>query len=590
EPDLTKYSCFNEFFYRKLKPDARPITRVDDPTVVVSSADCRLILFNTVNDATRIWIKGHHFSLKHLFDNEEMAKSFEGGSLAVFRLAPADYHRFHCPVSGTWGKAKTVSGTYYTVNPVAINENLDVLTKNQRVVTTIDTGEELFGVVGFVAIGALLVGSINFTVEEEQHINKGDEVGYFAYGGSTIVAVFKDSVVKWDDDLIHNSNNSMETLVRMGEQIGIKTTNEERQLLQQIKQQDKETNTPNVIKKLFEAFPCTSEEEGLYMSQSSSYQNDYLEQTINDSNVDLQTHYNTNTNLMTTTVISSAPNHFLLSSYKDNSTLLSTNCYKCYLCKKITDDCLLTCANCVNNGKFCHSKHENCSNTRRNTYIKLLNSIDLDEYHQRKTNSAQIHLQCSDRMYFLQKFTSEKEKLCNEIQIKIQPFLKRRKISDDILVRRKRLGILKQHMLKMTQQLEKDKNQLQEIRDKITVLCEKKHSYKRKLHDIDIIVRLSNDNIQKKDLLRIENEQKLLNSRRQRINELYKYVFPIEEVLDTEDVPSFESTMKAMINNAQQTTVDATGHWLEYDDRSHNDKFRIVASCLPRNGDYAFDK
>ncbi|CAF4205577.1 unnamed protein product, partial [Rotaria magnacalcarata] len=60
-------------------------------------------------------------------------------------------------------------------------------------------------------------------------INKGDELGYFAYGGSTIVAAFKAGMIKWDDDLRHNSDNSMETLVRMGEQIGQRRTDEERQ-------------------------------------------------------------------------------------------------------------------------------------------------------------------------------------------------------------------------------------------------------------------------------------------------------------------------------------------------------------------------
>ncbi|CAF0766457.1 unnamed protein product [Didymodactylos carnosus] len=259
EPDLTKYSCFNEFFYRKLKPNVRPIDSVNDPTIVVSSADCRLIVFNTIDDATRIWIKGQRFSLKHLFNNEEMAETFKGGSLAVFRLAPVDYHRFHSPVTGIWGKEEKLSGTYYTVNPVAIKENIDVLTKNQRVVATIETDNELFGSVGFVAVGALLVGSINFTVEKEQLIRKGDEVGYFAYGGSTIVVVFKDSVIKWDDDLLHNSNNSMETLVRIGERIGIKTTNEEKQLLQQKQQPQKDVSPHTTIKRLFEMFPTVAQ-------------------------------------------------------------------------------------------------------------------------------------------------------------------------------------------------------------------------------------------------------------------------------------------------------------------------------------------
>jgi len=176
DPNISNYKTFNEFFYRKLKPDARPIANREDSNIIVSSADCRLILFDNINEATRIWIKGHNFSLHHLFDDEKMAEEFDGGSIAVFRLAPVDYHRFHSPIDGTIGSnIKKITGTYYTVNPIAIKENLDVLTRNQRSVITIEN--ESFDKVAFVAIGALLVGSVNFTVDSRQTINKGNELG-----------------------------------------------------------------------------------------------------------------------------------------------------------------------------------------------------------------------------------------------------------------------------------------------------------------------------------------------------------------------------------------------------------------------------
>jgi len=227
ESNIDGYKNFNEFFYRKLKPDVRPIAERHNPNIIVSAADCRLIVFDNISDATEIWIKGHNFSLKHLFDDDYMAQKFAGGSLAIFRLAPVDYHRFHAPVGGHIGEfMKQITGTYYTVNPIAIKENLDVLTRNQRTFIAIEN--EDLGCVAFVAIGALLVGSVNFTVEPRQPIDKGDELGYFAYGGSTIVAVFEPGIVTWDNDLKHNSDNSMETLVRMGEQIGQKSTDEQR--------------------------------------------------------------------------------------------------------------------------------------------------------------------------------------------------------------------------------------------------------------------------------------------------------------------------------------------------------------------------
>ena len=175
---IEEYATFNEFFYRKLKPGTRPIANPDDPSIVVSVADCRLVVFDDIDDATRIWIKGQHFSLRRLFDDEKMAEEFNGGSIAVFRLAPVDYHRYHSPIDGKIGsKIKKITGTYYTVNPIAIREKLDVLSRNQRAVITFES--DSFEKVAFVAIGALLVGSVNFTVEPREDVRKGDEVGQY---------------------------------------------------------------------------------------------------------------------------------------------------------------------------------------------------------------------------------------------------------------------------------------------------------------------------------------------------------------------------------------------------------------------------
>jgi phosphatidylserine decarboxylase len=90
---LSSFKTFNEFFYRKLKPGSRPPDSPEDPTVAVSPADSRMIAFESISEATRIWIKGVEFSLKKLLGGSPSASDYEGGSLAVFRLAPQDYHR-----------------------------------------------------------------------------------------------------------------------------------------------------------------------------------------------------------------------------------------------------------------------------------------------------------------------------------------------------------------------------------------------------------------------------------------------------------------------------------------------------------------
>lgn len=109
---------FNQFFYRKLKPEARPCEEPENPNRLVSAADCRMMAFETVSDATRLWIKGREFTVARLLGDayKGQAERYEGGALAIFRLAPQDYHRFHVPVDGTIGPMTYISGEYYTVN------------------------------------------------------------------------------------------------------------------------------------------------------------------------------------------------------------------------------------------------------------------------------------------------------------------------------------------------------------------------------------------------------------------------------------------------------------------------------------------
>jgi len=216
---LDSFNNFNEFFYRKLKVDARPLASTD-PKVAVSGADSRLNVFPSIDQAKKIWIKGEKFSLSHLA-GEELAKEFDGSSLVIFRLAPQDYHRFHSPVDGVVGKMiQHFDGALFTVNPIAIRENVDVYTENKRLVTTIRSPQ--FGNVLFIAVGATMVGSIVMTQEEGATVKRGDEMGYFAFGGSTILTLFKPNVIQYDEDLLLNSTKPIETLVKVGDRIGIK--------------------------------------------------------------------------------------------------------------------------------------------------------------------------------------------------------------------------------------------------------------------------------------------------------------------------------------------------------------------------------
>jgi len=218
---IDSFQNFNEFFYRKLKPTARPISLFDDPKGAVSPADSRLNVFPTIDEATRIWIKGKHFSLQNLLLDDSLAAKYEGGSLVIARLAPQDYHRFHLPVDGVIGEPFPYEGHLFTVNPIAVREKIDVYTENKRIRTIIHS--PAFGDVLYLAVGATMVGKIVLTSHPGATVKKGDEHGYFAFGGSTILLLFEKGSIKFDDDLVVNSLKPVETLIKMGDRIGVST-------------------------------------------------------------------------------------------------------------------------------------------------------------------------------------------------------------------------------------------------------------------------------------------------------------------------------------------------------------------------------
>ncbi|KAG5639070.1 hypothetical protein H0H81_007014 [Sphagnurus paluster] len=226
QPDITKYTCFNEFFSRRLKPDARPVADAANPLGICSAADCRLAVYASIDQSTHFWIKGREFNVPNLLNvspDSPQAVTFAGASLAIFRLAPADYHRFHSPIDCTVGDIADLPGHYYAVNPQVVNEpGFDVFTANRSAVLYL-THTQTGAAVALVAVGALLVGSIGWTggAQKGAQLKRGDELGFFAYGGSTVIALFSAGVcVQFDDDLVKNCDKPIETLVKVGYSIG----------------------------------------------------------------------------------------------------------------------------------------------------------------------------------------------------------------------------------------------------------------------------------------------------------------------------------------------------------------------------------
>jgi phosphatidylserine decarboxylase len=220
---IESFQNFNQFFYRKLKPDARMIAspeavRLINKEIAICPADARTNCFPSIKASTELWIKGSKFSVESLLGSDELALPFKNGSLAIFRLAPQDYHRFHFPVDGIVTHNSIIEGTYFTVNPMAVRSTVDVFTENARSVTIIDSTHH--GKVAYVCIGAMMVGSIVLTSKTGQVVQRMDEHGYFKFGGSTIVLVFEKDKIEFDRDLLENSKTCLETLVKVGNSLG----------------------------------------------------------------------------------------------------------------------------------------------------------------------------------------------------------------------------------------------------------------------------------------------------------------------------------------------------------------------------------
>jgi len=213
---VDEYNSFNEFFFRKLKPGVRPIDPATDS--VVFPADGRHLVFADITAETSFFVKGQSFDLARFLGDTGLAKRYEGGSMLLSRLCPVDYHRFHFPCPGQAGIPRFINGWLYSVNPIALITRPSILWENKRVVTPIES--PTLGQLQFVEIGATMVGSIRQTYMPGETVAKGEEKGYFAFGGSSVAVLFEKGRIKFDADLLENTANGIETYARIGESMG----------------------------------------------------------------------------------------------------------------------------------------------------------------------------------------------------------------------------------------------------------------------------------------------------------------------------------------------------------------------------------
>ena len=217
--DLTEYEpccyhSFNDFFTRRISDTARPIDMT--PEHLVSPCDSKLTVY-PVDEDSIFEIKGVSYHLEQFLKSEALAEKYKGGYFCVFRLEVGDYHRYMYFDDGFKSKNRHINGFYHTVNPTAL-ETTDIYRENTREYTILHT--ENFGRVIMAEVGAMLVGRIANHHKGHHKFRRGDEKGMFKYGGSTVVLLFERDIVEFDKDILCNTADGYETVVKMGEKIG----------------------------------------------------------------------------------------------------------------------------------------------------------------------------------------------------------------------------------------------------------------------------------------------------------------------------------------------------------------------------------
>jgi len=212
------YKSFNEFFIRKFRPGKRPF--IQDTTKLAAFAEARYVGFEAIDDLTKYPVKGSYLLAKDLIGDEELASVFEGGPLMIARLCPVDYHRYHYPDDGKVLNHYAISGKFDSVNPFALKYKNEIFIENERYVSILETKN--FGKIAYIEVGATCVGKIVQSHPWEKDFKRGDEKGYFLFGGSTVVIIGEKGKWKPSEDIIKNTLNGVETYLHLGQEVGVK--------------------------------------------------------------------------------------------------------------------------------------------------------------------------------------------------------------------------------------------------------------------------------------------------------------------------------------------------------------------------------
>ena len=198
-----KYDSFNDFFTREIKENRR---KIEEDFIAV--CDSKLSIYKIDNESKFI-IKNSIYTVEELIGEKRDYKY-----ALIFRLCVEDYHHYVFPDKGKLISSKHIDGILHTVQPIAL-KRFKVFHENSREVSFLKCSN--LGDVCYIEVGALMVGKV--TNRKLTNFNKGEEKGYFEFGGSTVIMLINKEI-DFNKKIIENTNKDIETIVKMGQCIG----------------------------------------------------------------------------------------------------------------------------------------------------------------------------------------------------------------------------------------------------------------------------------------------------------------------------------------------------------------------------------
>ncbi|WP_285243189.1 phosphatidylserine decarboxylase family protein [Pseudarthrobacter sp. fls2-241-R2A-127] len=220
------FTSWNDFFSRRLTSTSRPVADADDDKVIVSACESTPYKISSdVQRQSRFWVKNQPYSLDDLLARDDSVDDFVGGTVYQAFLSALNYHRWHAPVAGTIVRAYLKDGTYFSE---AESEGANAVDSRfsqaylahvaARAIILIQADDPAIGLMAFVPVGMIEVSScvIDPDIVPGHHVKKGDELGYFQFGGSTECLIFRPGAIdQFALEAIPQPQNQNAPLVRV---------------------------------------------------------------------------------------------------------------------------------------------------------------------------------------------------------------------------------------------------------------------------------------------------------------------------------------------------------------------------------------